>query len=266
MKYAFRFFTESSCKDLADEIIIKYFTKSVELIDFAKNLNEKQRLVVNITELKNKEDSLNIFKGAVAAHPNFALLTSIEDKNIIDYSEENIKFFFVEGAGTIDELLGQIRSGVSDIYIINELGFSLGKVAPMCHDKGIQIRVYPNVAQSSSKFPIDTVKKFFIRPEDLDAYEKYVDVYEFFGPLEKQDVLYSIYKDEKWLGDLNLLILGLEEHLPSYAVLPSFGQFRSECGKRCGYNPNSCNICGILANVSKELEEKNIGIRKTEDF
>lgn len=260
MKYAFRFFKESSQIKSADEVIIRYNQKTVELIDFAKKMDEKQRLIVNITELENKEDSLNIFKGAAAAHPNFALLTSITDVNIIDYDEENIKFFFIEGASTVDELTGQLNLGVSDIYVINELGFSLKEVSKKCHDKNVQVRVFPNVAQSATELPTSNFKKFFVRPDDIFIYEEFVDVFEFFGNIKKQDVLYAIYKDEKWLGDLSVLILGLKEPVLNTAIMPYFGSIRSECHKRCSLG-GKCDICGVIKSLAKKMEEKGMEIR-----
>ena len=66
-------------------------------------------------------------------------------------------------------------------------------MAAAAHVKNIQIRVFPNVAQSRSEIP--AIKQFFIRPEDLNAYEPYVDIYEFYrvNSSINTDVLYEIY-------------------------------------------------------------------------
>lgn len=61
------------------------------------------------------------------------------------------------------------------IYIGGALGFELESVSNILHKYGINIWVYPNLAQSS----ISTTpgqKKFWIRPEDVELYATYIDV------------------------------------------------------------------------------------------
>lgn len=73
------------------------------------------------------------------------------------------------------------------------------------------MRSYCNLCESSwEKTP--SIKTFFIRPEDLDIYEKYINTFEFFTD-EKDAVrlnsLYKIYtKDRLWYGLLKDLIVG----------------------------------------------------------
>ena len=43
---------------------------------------------------------------------------------------------------------------------------------------------------------MNTFQQFYIRPDAVQLYEEFVDVFEFFGPLDKQPVLYDIYYDE----------------------------------------------------------------------
>ena len=47
-----------------------------------------------------------------------------------------------------DNLLKLLDKNVSDVYIVENMGFELDKIAEMAHQKGIAIRVFPNVAQS----------------------------------------------------------------------------------------------------------------------
>jgi hypothetical protein len=98
------------------------------------------------------------------------------------------------------------------------------------------------------------MSSFFIRPEDLKYYENYIDIIEFFGPLDRQDVLFKIYTDRKWLGDLGVLIIGLEESLKNTVFLECFGAVRSGCEKRCSYS-KSCNICNRFLSIDKTIEE-----------
>lgn len=262
MQYAINFYQGCRVLDKADEIIIKYPKKNPELLHFIKKLKPEQRLIVNILDLDDIEDNLEIFKAAQKEHKNFALLTSKSDIDIINYSSENIKFFFIEGVDCLDEMVSQIRLGVSDIYVINELGFSITKIASLCHDLNIKIRVYPNVAQSRTELAIPSISKFFIRPDDVDLYEDYIDVFEFFGPLDKQPVLYDIYNDKKWLGNLDQVIIGLTKKTPNTAILPCFGTSRLTCQKRCSFN--KCNICTTIGDIANEIDERGYEIRKNE--
>lgn len=260
MKYAIRFFNGCRTLPVADEIIIRYNKKSPYLIEYAtKAIAEGQRLIVDISALDDIGNNLKILTAAGKAHPNYALMTTKEDEFITEYAEAQIPFFFIEGAGSLDEVTAQINSGVSDIYILNELGFSIDKVSKICHDAGVQVRVYPNVAQSSTKLYVDSFKKFYIRPEDISEYEDYVDVFEFFGPLDKQPVLFDIYSDSRWLGNLNELIIGLEDDILNSTIVPPFGEIRTKCEKRCVFG--RCNICDNIKGVSNALNEKELGIR-----
>ena len=55
-----------------------------------------------------------------------------------------------------------------------DLGFELPLVRAFCNEHGVRIRCFANVAQSRWEgTPI--FKKFFIRPEDVDIYEDYVE-------------------------------------------------------------------------------------------
>jgi tetratricopeptide (TPR) repeat protein len=72
-------------------------------------------------------------------------------------------------AHTWDQLHYLISLGVSDIYVVEDLCFELPAVAKECHKHNIRVRVIPNVAQSSINASAP-LKKFFIRPEDIDIY------------------------------------------------------------------------------------------------
>lgn len=259
MKYCISYYQNCPLIKKADEIMIKYTHKTEELLQFIKEYDEDQRIIVNIISLEDIESNIEIFNAAAIAHKKFGIMLSIkQDWTIL--KENNLPFFFVEGASCLDELDAYIIAGVSDIYIINELGFQLDKVYKVCHRNGIQVRVYPNVAQSKTNFEINGVRKFYIRPDDVSIYEPYVDVFEFFGDLTKQPVYYDIYNDERWLGDLGLVIIGLNTELDNKTIMPVFGEARLDCGKKCVFD--KCNICREVVNVAEALKEKNIGIIK----
>lgn len=260
MKFAIKFY--QGCRILleADEIIIQYDEKNPNLIKFVQEYKGNQRIIVNITELENIEENLNIFKAAHKVHPQFAILLSYKQNATEDIAEMGIPFFFIEGASNMDDVMGMLSFGVTDLYIMNELAFNIKNISKYCHDNNVAVRVYPNVAQSSTNFSINTLTKFFIRPDAVRIYEPYVDVFEFFGPLDRQAVLYDIYRDERWLGILDEVIIGLDKNIDNQTIVPYFDAIRINCRKLCGIG--KCNTCGAVENFSKTLKTKEIGVKR----
>jgi hypothetical protein len=70
-----------------------------------------------------------------------------------------MKFYFNIYVKDWDTLHGLINEGVSDIFIVEEMGFQLVDAAAIAHEAKVQIRIFPNVAQSSWG-PAPALKKF----------------------------------------------------------------------------------------------------------
>jgi len=259
LKYACKFYQGCSMLDIADEIIIKYDKKDREILKFVQKWKPEQRIILNITELEDIEKNLELFTTIAKLH-NIAFLCSKEqDFHLLE--EECLSYFFIEKCGTLDELIGQIRMKVSDVYITNELGFYLPDISRICKDKHINVRVIPNVAQSSSDTISSDFTKFFIRPDDLYLYEDYIDVIEFLTDrLEIQPTLYEIYKDGRWDGDLCQIIYNFNEDIPNNSIIPIFGEIRLNCKKRCCFN--KCDVCKYMESIARELNKKDIHFEK----
>lgn len=260
MKFAIRFFQGCRILTKADEIIIRYNEKTTGLIDFVQEWQDTQRIVADVTELETPiEECANIFKAAYETHKAFAVLISTK-QNYKVLIEKNIPFFFAEGVSTYDELVAFVAAGVSDIYVINELGFNLKPIHDYCVNKNVKVRVYPNVAQSNCALYENNFKKFFIRPDAVKLYEDVADIFEFYGPLSIQPVLYDIYYDERWLGNLNEVILDLDLDIDNRTIMPYFDVMRLKCNKRCSLN--SCDICGVTNNLGQTLKDKELGLKR----
>ena len=246
-----------------DEIIITYKDKNVEVLEFLKTVSEHQRIILDTTKDENFtiEKNLDIFAAAAKIHKNIAVKISQEQRaGIIELYETHIPFFFDTFVGNWDTLMSYIKLNVSDVYIVNELGFELANVSKVCKENKVNIRVFPNIAQTSNRIDnIDKLKSFFIRPDDIEVYEPYVDICEFFGPLNRQSVLYEIYKNKKWIGDLQELIIGFDFSLPSKTIIPLFGEERINCRKRCYYG--QCIICDKIRVISEQLREAKVELK-----
>ena len=72
----------------------------------------------------------------------------------------------------------------------------------------------------------------YIRPEDVDFYEKYIDHIEFITKsLEKELTLIKVYKEDKqWPGNLNLLLDNLGENVDNRGFDARFAKNRTTCG------------------------------------
>lgn len=257
MKYAIRYYEGCRALNDADEIIIKYTKKTSKLLDYIKeDIKENQRLIIDITLYEGnfiEDGNLPIIDVAKTLHPSLAILTSNKDEYIEKYKERNIPFFFIDRVDSLDVMNYFIDCGVSDIYIANELGFYLGDIAPYIHEKNVIIRVFPNVAQSIiEETPV--ISKFFIRPDDIYLYEDLIDIFEFFGSLNRQSVLMEIYKEETWSDILDLIIIGLNLDLDNRLFNPYFGEARINCRKRCTFG--KCNICKRSFTLGETLRDQ----------
>jgi hypothetical protein len=277
MNYAINWFKGFAYEDEVQEIIIKYDPYEYDtlvsspsvLIDFVKSKREDLRIVIDIADIDilSFNTTVDIFKTCYKIHPNIVFVISRVTNgvrpNILMMKKHELPFFFREGADTIDKLNQYISEGVTDVYITNELAFSLSDIKYNICKNRVKIRVYPNIAQSSVPVAngIKSITKFFIRPEDVKYYEDCVDVMEFFGSADKQNTLYKIYKEQKWRGPLNLIISGYnpEDNIEiNSSIIPTFGQVRKNCHKKCGYTSSGCQICITAEHVARSLAEKGL--------
>ena len=184
----------------------------------------------------------------------------IDDKILDKLIENNIPYFFKIYASDWDTFRGLINLGVSDIWITESLGFDLYTVRNVADKYGIRIRAYCNVCQSSWD-DTDSIKTFFIRPEDVDLYAEFIDVFEFFDDGKRNlDVLYDIYAhDKKWMGKLNEIITNYYDEDNNIFFTPDFSYRRIRCQKKC-FSDGYCHMCETSLQLGKELQKKGVYI------
>ena len=257
MKYCFNYNQKTEHMQYinkADEWTIEYNSKDSTLLEFL-DLHKDKRINLYIKdivpeellyELSNRYDNL-YFK--------------LNMKNFYNKDKKyDFKFFFDELVSDWDTLIGLLEYGVSDVYIVENLGFELDKVAEIAKKYNIQIRAFPNVAQSSFSETI-TLKKFFIRPEDIDMYSQYVDIFEFYNIDEKLDTYYKIYAiDKKWFGQLNEIIIDFNSDIDNKYIIPRFSEMRYKCGKKC-LKGAKCNRCENIEQLADSLKEGGLIIK-----
>lgn len=264
MKYCIKFNNKNvKCQDEIDEIILKYPTTDIEILNFLDTRPEHQRIILDLSQNTEIQNNIEIFHAALKKHKNLTLMISFEQDTAASLlEEENLPYFFNCLVDKWDMLMHLRNYHITDIYIGNELGFELKEVAKLCKQRNIKVRVFPNVAQKSVRSVYD-LKSFFIRPEDIDLYEPYVDVCEFFGPADRYDVLYTIYTHKEWRGNLKELIIGLHPSIYSNHIAPIFGEQRINCGKRC--YKGKCLVCEKILSLATTLEKTPLEFEVTKN-
>ncbi len=177
-----------------------------------------------------------------------------------------IKFFYADYIRSWDVLKGYRSEGVSDVYIVEEMCFDLPAVRQVVGEK-VHIRVIPHIAQSAW-YQTLAMKKFFIRPDDVDEYARYVDVLEFKNIQNPNAAvtLAKIYQDKGWAGKLSEIISDFNLDIDNRNILPMFATFRIGCGRRCAKTNGGCDLCIQFANTAKAIEDKGLLNDKYHEF
>lgn len=265
MKYCINYSNKSHIIDKVDEILIRYDkNKILELFTQFIPAHLNQRVIVQLMEENNIDTIVNNLKKIISIYnENKDIKFDIQlpfynQKFMEELKDTNLKYFFKAAANSWDKFTGLISQNVSDIYITDELAFELDKVAEIAHKNNIKVRIYPNVAQSRWD-KLSDILKFFIRPEDIEMYEPYVDVCEFYGDKAQQiDTYYKIYQeDKKWFGDLQEIIIGLDSKIDSRYIIPRFAEKRIKCGKDC-LKGGKCEMCKRILDLSEQLENAHL--------
>lgn len=190
------------------------------------------------------------------------LIQSEDNPNMIDNVKFNAlkdlchQYIFSDRIGNWEILQFVISLKPSEVYITNMLGFDLNNVRKVCGE--IKIRAYANMAQAAWD-GIPAIKKFFIRPEDISFYSKYIDSIEFIGDAAVQEVCYKTYSRGYWYGDLSELIIGLDDSLDSRRLPEIFGVERMDCKKRC-ITGGTCSLCRAMIKFTEVMEKTDTQI------
>lgn len=246
MKYCIKYNRAHSFKymDEIDELEIRYNKKDVTLPDFLDKYSDKTIVISNINNVEDVERMKLLY----GKYPHLKLKIHFDDLEILNLVRQYGLPFFLSGMVTNwDTFYGVVKLNPTDIYLSNEIAFEMAAAAKIAHDKGIKVRVIPNYGQSAWEIMPDMLK-FFIRPDDIEEYEDYVDIFEIYYEKDFQlSILYEIYTDKRdWSGFLNEIIFNFSKQQLNDALIPCFGLIRSNCGKKCLKGKN-CNICNLSA-------------------
>lgn len=263
MKYCLNYANSSKLMAEADEIKIRYDGEVKELLAFLEKYGEHSEVileVMNLAKWQERED-WKLLDALNEKYPQYRIKVCFpagaEEAVIGNLS---LPYFYGKAVTTWDELIYYVKSGVCDVYIAEDLGFEVSAVAKYCHDNNVTVRAYPNIAQASvgGAHPL---KKFFIRPDDVDCYEGLIDVLEFWCAPHQTDVYFKVYRNQKWLGELREIIKDFDCDIHNSHIVPGFAQARIDCGKRC-LRGKPCHICDRIYSISKKLQDRNLMVKK----
>ena len=254
MKYAINYNKNFRYFDEVDEIVLNEWMGSDSIIEFVPTIaKENQKVLIDaaamsVTDLEKRVPALNMLR---KSHSNILLQINLfTQKEVIQILKDNeIPYMFINKCRDFDTFVTMRDLGAEDIYIVEGLGFKLKALAKV--KDNMRIRVFPDVAQSAQGCSeIKDITKFFIRPEDTKFYEDIVDVFEIYRNDDRESVVYDIYRNQKWMGDLKDLIMYFNTSVQNNTIYPNFGQERLNCGKKCSLD--KCCFCTAIQLFSQK--------------
>jgi hypothetical protein len=144
-------------------------------------------------------------------------------------------------------LQGLKNLGVKWAFIDAPLFFQMDKVQQI----GLPVRVTANISMREALPYADGVPGPWIRPEDVELYEPYVDTIEFSRVnLEQERALYRIYAEQKaWSGDLGMIIQDINYLGVNRMIHSDITKTRLNCGQKCQEN-GYCRLCWRMLDLA----------------
>lgn len=246
------------------EINIHYKPKVKELDDFISKYKQKRINLIFQEGEFDKERDLPLIEAFREKYPQCELVMRLpvysrQIQSLL--AQKQLPHYYYILANRWGIFNGLLNTSVTDIYISEDLCFSLDIIQQKVKDKNKKIRTFCNVCQAT--WPEEeSLRTFFIRPEDIFLYNKYIDVVEFFEAEKDKNALNTLYnlynKGERWAGPLKEIIKGFKGDTDSYYLFSRFGEKRLDCGKRC--NVSNCSFCVQVASLASTLKQNQIGI------
>lgn len=255
MKYCLKWTNTSKYLKDVDEISIKYI-EDRGLVSFMEKYADK-RIILRVIAKAFSDSELSKLIAIKKQFPNYNFTVALDENNqalVIKLKNAKIPFYFlkpVQDWETFGYLINSLE--VSDIDLSGALAFELPKVKRYLEkvNANTVIRITPNIIQSQTE-NCPPLQNFFIRPDDIDQYEPYIDILEFEG-IEHQDTFYNIYAKEKlFVGKLNQVIYNFPLAIDNVGLIPQFGERRISCGREC-LSGGRCKRCDTLVSIAEKM-------------
>lgn len=251
MKYCIHARQPLSVLAKAEQIKMRYEDHDI-LFDLVEKLPEKT-FIIEIpfgTEVDwNKMKQYNVLC------QDFVL--ALYDLKMIEKCKElEIQFYYAYPITSYFELTSIIPLQPAYIFIGMPLTFDVIKLNSLTN---IPIRMCPNKSYDEyiPRERENGICGQWIRPEDQEYYEPYIDVLEFAAnDLTEEQTLLHIYKDNKeWPGNLNLIIKNLNYNIDNRVLPDDFAARRLSCLQRC-LRDGICHHCESSFKFAEVMSKK----------
>ena len=166
------------------EININFKPKVAELDEFISKYNQKRiNLIFENLESFNQEWDPDLILEFRKKYPNCDLVIRLPEYNPriqTLLTQKQVPHYYYIFANKWEIFNGLLETSVTDIYVTEDLCFSMDIIQQKAQAKNKKIRVFCDVCQTSWPYE-NSLRTFFIRPEDINLYNKYIDVVEFFN-------------------------------------------------------------------------------------
>ena len=219
----------------ADEIKFQYRDRN-SIIDY---LQYKKPIILDCFQVE-KIDWKQIESFKVLTQDKIILCLG-DLENIKEANNRKISWYWGYPIASFYDLKAFETLGSCYLKIAAPLFFDLPKVKEVI---STPLRHVPNVAFSDGLPHGDGISGTWIRPEDLNLYDPYIETIEFEDcDEEKEQTLYRVYMEHKeWSTHLNVLITNLNSEGLNRMFPSRITEKRLECKQRCECG-ESCRIC-----------------------
>lgn len=257
--------------DVATEFNIEYDPEKNDidkLGDFLETFPDK-RINIHIVNGVTKKD----VKAIKRQGTNFALRLGKDDLGNVEMLQDlGVRFFFDRDVVAYNRisLSYYISLGVSDVYLADDLWYSLKDTYDRCNKSGVKVRAILNRIPMMWPNRGNDARAMIFRPEDFDLYSPFVDVAEFdcwdedgkVYNFSKSSVLFRTYFEKRrWCGDLGEINSDIFMPVPNEALLPEFTKNKLSCGLRC-MDGGSCKKCRGLLDIAYSMDKKDWKFKK----
>lgn len=241
--------------DRADEIIFEFRDRKAIPNYIIKYPNKT--IILSCSLINDIDwDELKAFNEQASG--NFLL--EIQDLVLIPICQQyNLKFYLTYAITSYDELNTIINLDSYYVRLGPPLFFDLDNIKTRYPD--LKIRMAPNIAYDDKYKRKHGLYGTWVRPEDIQMYNEYIDVIEFkeLNP-QRERALYRIYIEEReWPGELNMIITNFNHEGENAFITSDITERRLTCRQVC-QSHGICSIClraMSIANREKLQEYKD---------
>lgn len=205
------------------------------------------------------------------AHPNVHIrIKMVGQLDAIPLlQKQNSKFFIdytIQPARSFSELHYLASLGVSDIYVADDLVYSMRKVHDYTQANNIGVRMVLNRIPSSFPDTDDPTGPWFA-PQVLHVIKPYIDTVEFDcgSPFDWHQfgVYYRTWFTRKhWHGDLREIYPDLDLVIPNDSLFAEeLIKYKIQCDRHCASDViQYCHRCEQFVELAQEMAERKIGV------